>query len=99
MIVAIDQNGDCVKEWSTNQTLKSISEDNIEKKDIKLGISINHGIIDKENKDVGQKIHTHYDMKNTREALLPENNNYVMDNVKNIRTDCNLDLIKNETLV
>lgn len=92
--IFFDQNGDCGKEWPTNQTPKSIFEKYIEKKDIKLGISTNHGIIDKENEDVGQEIHTYYDMENTRDALLPENNN--------IRTDCNqliqpIDPIENNT--
>ncbi|KAL4711266.1 hypothetical protein ACJJTC_019107 [Scirpophaga incertulas] len=97
MFVASDKDGDCVKECPTNQTSKSISEIYFEKKDIKVGISTIHGIIDKENEGVEQEIHTCYEMENTREALILENNNYVMDSVKDIGTASNLDLIKNNT--
>ncbi|CAG9782549.1 unnamed protein product [Diatraea saccharalis] len=94
IFVANDQNGNCLKEWPTNQTPIYISEKYIEKENIKIRISNNHG---KENKDIGQEIHTSYDIENTRDALLPENNNYIMDNVKGIMTDCNIDPIKNNT--
>ncbi|CAG9568022.1 unnamed protein product [Danaus chrysippus] len=93
VFIANNQNGDCVKECVTNHT--PVSEEFMENKVPEVEINTNQDIIDKENEDVGQEINTYYNMENTRDASLPENNNYIMDNLKDIRTDCKLDQIKN----